>query len=281
VKKSVFVCIAALSVIFSAYAEEETITLFDENWTISPFLNYNMGIFQQNAIDQYRTDEPWSAGLGIRYKKISGCLSFPLSSARGFSLDFDINSYFEKVYYKAYIKYYDDFYLQNTAENSELDAFTAGIIATYVHNHKNHSLSSVINLDKKQNVSSGSLLYGFGTFFTSMYSPGKTMSNYAEKQNLLYFGPGIGYSYIWVFENDLFLNVSFLVLTNVGKNLSSNEWLTIPQVEPGIVFGHHKNTWAFNIKLMNNSTVLFWNRADLSYDILTLVTISSMFSKRF
>jgi hypothetical protein len=219
--------------------------------------------------------------LGLRYKKVAGKLSFPLSSDKGFALDFELNSYFDKVYFNAYIKYSDAFYVQETDENSGLDVFTAGHMATYVKNHKNHSLSSVINLDKKQNVSSGSLLYGLGAFYTSMYSQAETMSNYAEKQNLLYFGPSIGYSYIWVFESNLFLNVSVLGLTNVGKNLSSDEWLTIPQVEPKIVFGQHKNRWAFNITLMNNSTFLFWNSTDFSYDVLTLLTLSTMFSIRF
>jgi hypothetical protein len=263
-----------------AYAEE-AISLFDEKWTISPFLNYHMGIFQQNELDQYRTNKPWNIGLGLRYKKISGKLSFPLASSRGFSLDFEMNSYFDKIFYQAYIKYYDEFYVQETAENSGLDAFTSGIMATYVYNHKNHSLSSVINLDRKQNVSSGSMLYGFGTFYTSMYSQTKAMNNYAEKQNILYFGPSIGYSYIWIFENGLFLNISLLGFANIGRNFSSNEWLTIPQVEPRVVFGHHNDTWSFNITVMNNSTFLFWNDTNYSYDILTLLTLSTMFSKRF
>jgi hypothetical protein len=281
VKKSVFVCIAILSITFTVYAEEEVISTFDEKWTISPFLNYNMGIFQQSNADRYRTNKPWNLGLGIRYKKISGKISFPLSFSSGFSLDFDINSYFNKIFYRAYIKYYNDFYVHDTSENSGLDAFTSGLMATYVQNHKNHSLSSVINLDKRQNVSSGSMLYGLGTFYTSMYSQTQTMSNYAEKQNLLYFGPSIGYSYIWVFQSGLFLNASILGFTNVGRNLSSNKWLIIPQVEPRIVFGHHNDTWSFNITLMNNSTILFWNNAGFSYDALTLLTLSTMFSKRF
>jgi hypothetical protein len=274
-----------------AYAEEaekteediEAISLFDEKWTISPFMNYNMGILQQNNADLYRTDKPWNIGLGIRYKKISGKLSFPVSSSSsvGFSLDFDINSYFDRIFYKAYIKYYTEFYVQDSAENSGLDAFTSGLMATYVKNHKNHSLSSVINLDRKQNVSSGSMLYGLGAFFTSMYSQTQTMSNYAEKQNILYFGPSIGYSYIWVFENNLFLNVSLLGFSNVGKNFSSDEWLTVPQVEPRVVFGHHSNKWAFNITVMNNSTILFWNDDGFSYDVLTLLTLSTMLSIRF
>jgi hypothetical protein len=105
------------------------------------------------------------------------------------------------------------------------------------------------------------------------------MSNYAEKQNILYFGPSIGYSNIWVSENGMFLNVSFLIFTNVGRNFSTNEWLTVPQVEPRVVFGHHKGTWSFNIKLMNNSLILLGKNNN--YDILTLLTLSTMFSKRF
>ena len=280
-KKIVFAYMAAAAIMFAAiaYAEEteETVSLFDQKWAVSASSNNNMGIFSQYT-DLYISNRPWEIGLGLRYKKLSAQLAMPIASKK-FSVDFAFNFYFEKTFYEAYFKYYDDLYVMNSDKNSGLDILSSGMMATYVFNYENHSLSSVINLDKKQSESSGSMLYGFGVFYTSIHSTTETMNHYTERQRLLYTGPSIGYSYIWVFENGLFLNVSFLFLSNFGLNITMNEWLTIPQIEPRVVFGNHKKRWSFNIKLMNNSAIIVWD--DKDYDMLTLLTFSTMFSVRF
>jgi hypothetical protein len=279
-------------------ATEDIITTFKENWTFSIFSNYNMGAFNQSDTSQYRTNKPWDLGLGIRYKKFSFSVSFSMpftitgidtNTDNDSSIDFDFEfaTYFDKIYLEAYFKYYNNFYAFDTNESGGLDTLSTGIMATYVQNHKNHSLSSVIKLDKKQNISSGSLLYSLGAFFSSLDSTSETINNRDGRQNVIYFGPGIGYSYIWVFDNGLFLNASVIFLTNAGINLSTDKWLFIPYLEPTFVFGYHKTTWAFNIKVMYKTTVLLWDTAffqtstDSNYSLLTLFTIALTFTKRF
>ena len=274
-KVLIFISFAVLSVGFRVYAEE-TIQYFNEKLTISFLLNYNYGSFYQDNTEHI-TVRPVNVGFGVRYKNISASASFPIPF-KDTSFDLEINPYFERIYYHAYFKYYQDFYKRDQDEKSDLDILSSAITATYVLNHENHSLSSVINLDKKQTVSSGSFLYSFGTFFSSIFS--ETIENYHERrQNLLYFGPGIGYSYTFVFENDMFLNLSVVVFTNAGINLNNKEWSFIPQLEPHIVFGQHKKTWSFNIKIANNSEFILGEQSN--YDILTLSSISAVLSKRF
>jgi len=279
-------CMAA-NITAALYAQEntqESISAFEEKWTISAFAHYRMGIFNHNdteyyVSDRYITNNPLALGLGLRYKKIAASFSYPLPiKNKTFSMDFDFNSYLQKMYFEGYFKYYGDFYTEETNQKSGLDVLSLGVMATYVLNHENHSLSSVINLDKKQNTSSGSFLLSAGTFYSSLYSSNEIMSNYSERQRLLYTGPGFGYSYIHVFNNGMFFNISLLVFANIGINTTAVKMVTIPQLEPRFVFGQHKNRWSFNIKLVNNSAIIIWDNLD--GDVLDLLKISTMFSVR-
>jgi hypothetical protein len=237
-----------------------------------------MGIFGKVDSDQYETTKPLSVGLGVRYKKVSAKMSLSVPY-NGPSFDFELSSYLNRLYFEAYFKYYHNFYVRDTEERNELDMLSSGATMTFVQNYSNHSLSSVIKMDKKQNVSSGSFLYGFGLFYLSLDSKTEPLNNYEGRQRLIYTGPGIGYSYIWVFENGTFLNASFVLFLNAGINTSTGTWSAIPQWEPKIVFGQHHNTWSFNIKMANNTTFILWDTNNHNY--INLISLSATFSKRF
>lgn len=303
IKKTIFIAIlyAVLFVNFPVYAEdgaqledgaqsednlqsedtvqpEGSIQYFEEKLTISATINFHNGLFYHEKTS-LSTNRILNVGLGFRYKNISALVSFPIPFKISL-LDIDINQYFDKIYFNAYFKYYKEFYSNNTSEKSGLDILSSAITATYVVNHKNHSLSSVIDLDKKQTVSNGSLLYSFGTFFSSIYSTDEAMNDYNKKrQNLLYFGPGIGCSYTRVFGNDMFFNASLVIYTNMGINVNTKKISFIPQFVPQIIVGQHRKTWSFNIKLANNSEFII--KGQNVFDIITLSSISTIVSKRF
>jgi hypothetical protein len=309
--KTIFICIFIFNILFSAAVHaQDSITSFTNDWTLSFFSSYKQGIFTQTYTSEFRTNKPLDIGFGIRYKMFSAKFSYSLpvtnwlvanqpvteSSSAEPSFDFEFASYLGSIYFDGYFKNYRDYYVMNTNEPGGLDTLSAGIMATFVQNYKNHSVGSVMNLDKKQNISSGSLLFSLGVFFSSLHSTSEILSHYNERQNLIYFGPGIGYSYTWVFKNGSFLNASYVLYTNAGYNRSTNNWLFIPQVEPNFVFGHHFATWSVNIKVMNTTTLLLGDTAFLPYpneyvpnataymldiNVLSLLTISLTLSKRF
>jgi hypothetical protein len=255
----------------AVYAEN-SITTFDNDWAFSFFSNFNRGTFAQSGTAAFSSKPIWDIGMGIRYKKISASVSFPVpaadSSVAEPSFDFEFVSYLDKIYFDAYFKYYRDYH-GNSDEPCGLDTLVSGIAATFVQNYRDHSMSSVNELNKRQNISSGSFLYSLGAYYSSL-------NNYDEKQKLLYCGPGFGYSYIWIFRSGLFMNASLVFFANAGYNISTDKWLFIPHLEPNLVFGYHRDTWSANIKVMNKTTVV-----DESYDLLTLTTITCTFSKRF
>jgi hypothetical protein len=260
----------------------DTIYQFPQKWAVSLSSKYNMGIFQQQPAS-YRTDKPWDIGIGLRYKNLAAQGFIPLS-LKGGSFDIAVNFYLKKMYFETLIKRYQNFYINgddNTVGNEDigLDVMSSGILAGWVHNHTNHSLRSVYTLSEKQTASSGSFLYGFGVFYSSLYSQGGIIPRYNERQHIVYFGPAAGYSYTWIFKHDLFLNMAFTVGTDLGININDTKLLFIPQINPKIVFGHHNNSWSINTVMGNNTSFFLWSSRN--FEILIPVTISVTFSKRF
>jgi hypothetical protein len=259
---------------------EEAITEFDEKFAISLFGNYNIGIFVQEQAQGFRTDEPWKIGLGFRYKKYSANFSVPINFKFN-SFDAELNSYFEKLYYELYLKRYQSYFdgTDDEHENAGLDIMSAGLLAGWIHNNKNHSLSSIYSLNEKQNISSGSFLYGFGVYYTSVYSENHEITRYNERNHIIHFGPMAGFAYTWVFPHTMFLNACINIGANFGINTTENRILFIPQIKPKISFGHHGNTWSINAIMGSNASILLWDIH--SFDTLVPSTMTVTFSKRF
>jgi hypothetical protein len=243
---------------------------------------YNIGIFQQQST-AYSTDKPWDIGLGIRYKNLVAQAYIPLSFNND-SFDAALNFYLKRMYYETFIKRYTNFSLNNddepnNRENVGLDIMSGGIMAGWVQNHENHSLRSVFTLSEKQTIPSGSFLYGFGVFYTSIYSRNDALPRYTERQHIVYFGPTAGYSYTWTLPHDMFLNVNLNIGANLGINITDTTMLFIPQINPKFTFGHHNSSWSVNAVMGCNTSVLLWDKD--SFDTLVPATMSVSFSKRF
>jgi hypothetical protein len=154
---------------------------------------------------------------------------------------------------------------------------SGGIMAGWIHNYENHSLRSVA-ISENQTVSSGSFLYGFGTFYTSIYSRNTAITRYSERRYIVYFGPTAGYSYTWMLPRGMFLNAGLNTGTNLGININDTEILFIPQLNPKITFGHHNASWSINTVMGCNVSVLLWDMGNFS--TLAPATMSVTFSKR-
>jgi hypothetical protein len=259
---------------------EEAITEFDEKFALNFFGNYNIGIFMQEQTQSFRTDEPWRIGLGFRYEKYSAFFSVPVNFKFN-AFDMEINSYFEKLYLEIFLKRYQSYYDDKADENKNagLDIMSAGITAGWIQNNQNHSLGSVYSLNEKQNISNGSFLYGFGVYYTSLYSDNIEIKHYNERTHIIHFGPTGGYSYTWVLSNDIFINMGINMGANLGINTTENKLLFIPQIKPKISFGHHNRRWSINAVMGDNAMIVLWDINN--FDIVAPSTITVTFSKRF
>jgi hypothetical protein len=269
------------------FPEETTASVnekFKEKFVFNFMGNYNTGIFSQGQTVSYSTDEPSRIGLGFRYKKISAQIFIPVSFNFN-SFDLEFNSYFEEMYIESFLKHYRSFYDSNDTESNDvgLDVMTAGITAGWIHNYRSHSLSSIYHLDRKQTISNGSFLYGFGMFYTSIYAEKYAENNaierYRDRKHIIHFGPMAGYSYTWILPHSMFINTGITVGVNLGINIRENNLLFIPQIRPKISFGHHNRDWSINVIMACNSTILLWDKNNP--DILAPSTMTVTFSKRF
>ena len=240
-----------------------------------------MGIFINQETLGYRTDMPWRIGLGIRYKNILAQILVPVSFNNP-SFDLELNSYSEKMFFESFIKRYQHFYLADDMKYKDkdvgLDVMAVGITAGWIHNSQNHSLGSVFSLNRKQNITSGSFLYGFGVYYMSIHSENKDIVQYNERKHLIYSGPMAGYSYIWILPHDMFINFWINIGTNLGIDTNTNKLLFIPQIRPKFSFGHHSGTWSINM-IMGCNSIILWDKNNSN--IFAPVTITLCFSKRF
>jgi hypothetical protein len=286
-KENQILVIIFFSLTLSVFADD-TIVPFDETWAITISAKYVITSFSQEQSAQYTTDRPWAMGLGIRYKTTSAALLLPSFYAfdeHPFeSFDVQLSSYYDFIYYEAFSKRYQGF-TERTAEsegddkNIDLRVFSSGISAGWLLNGENHSLSAVYDLDCKQSSSSGSPIIGFGVFYTSIFSDDENIKRYADNQSFIYFGPNVGYSYTFVFPNNIFLNMNLVIGLDAGININTNRWLFIPLITPKLSFGHHNNAWSINVSAGCNYTAIIWD-AD-SIDNLRPATMTVTFSKRF
>jgi hypothetical protein len=277
---TLLLCMLNTSLLFSEDAGvEDVIVPFSGKLALNLSGKYNIGIFQQQS-SSYRTDRPWDIGFGIRYKNIAALAYIPIT-LKSDSFDIAVNFYLRKMYYETFFRRYTKFYNEDDEnhENAGLDIMSSGIMAGWIHGYKNHSLRSVFALSEKQTVSSGSFLYGFGAFYSLIYSQNNTMARYSERQHIVYFGPTAGYSYTFVLPQSMFLNVGLNFGANLGINVNDTNILFIPQINPKITFGRHNNSWSINAVMGCNASVLLWDMGN--FDILVPATMSITFSKRF
>jgi hypothetical protein len=257
---------------------------FEETWAVIVAGKYVVASFSPEEPGSYTTDRPWALGFGLRYKNNS--LSLFLPSFYAFddtpfeSFDVQLASYYDSVYYEAFCKRYRGF-SNGEAENKIIDLkiFSSGISVGWVQNNKNHSLSAVHDLDRRQLSSSGSVLLGFGVFYTSIFSDDANIKRYNDNQHLLYFGPAVGYSYTFIFPHSIFLNLSLAASLDAGININAGTWLFVPKVTPRLSFGHHNSTWSMNVSVGCDYTAILWNMNTVDY--LMPATMTVTFSKRF
>jgi hypothetical protein len=257
---------------------------FEEAWALTLAGKYVITSFSPEEPGFYTTDRPWALGLGLRYKHSS--LSLFLPSFYAFddnpfeSFDLQLASYFDAVYYETFCKRYRGFSNgEAESETVDLNVFSSGISIGWLQNNKNHSLSAVYDLDCKQVSSSGGVIFGFGVFYTSIFSGDTNIKRYNCGRHLVYFGPNTGYSYTFIFPRSIFLNLSLVIGLDAGININANKWLFIPRAMPKLSFGHHNGTWSINVTAGCDYTAILWDMSTV--DHLIPATMSITFSKRF
>ena len=255
-KKTCAVLLLLFCIIPLLYSQEKIIT-FDNNWTIDLSLNYHFLQFDQENIFGCRGNRPLDVGIGVAYKKIALGYNIelpffseyyaPSSQSFDMNLDFLGESYvvttFLSRYHSFFINKYEELDLF-TDDNVDLDILSMGVSIRWLLNYEAHTLRGVYTLDRKQTISSGSPIIGFGFYYHSIYSADDNLPSYETRQHFIYSGLLIGYSYTWIFGRGAFLNIDTVAGINPGFNTNEMKYVFIPSAFPNFSFGFHFNTWS-------------------------------------
>ena len=285
-----------LLIVPSLYSQEKIIS-FDNNWTIDLSLNYHFLRFDQEDLYDCRGNKPLDAGIGVRYRKIALGYNIELPffseyyapSSQSFDLNLDYigNNYIATAFFTRYNSFFvkDNQLTDLIADtNVDLDILSAGLSFRWILNNEIHSLRGVYKLDRKQTISSGSPIFGFGFYYHSIYSADEKLPGYETKQYFIYTGLMAGYSYTWIFGSGAFLNIDIAGGINPGLNTNEMKSVFIPTLFPKLTFGFHLNTWSiissFDVRFFITIQSYEVNAADwhqLSKFNITLLKISKRF----
>jgi hypothetical protein len=250
-----FVLLMFMSV--TVYSQEQGITKFEKaKFSLGLTTDYKYMLFDEMSEESYfYANKMLDLGLsiGLYGFKINFSYTLPIGyketpNNNNFSMDLKIDRYGTYSYNYGYLKYNSDFILDDNPAFSMI-ILNAGLTHEFLFN-KEHSLSSVYVLDRRQYVSNGSWVVGGGVFFSSIHSEDIVY----EHQYHLYLGPNAGYSYIWILNNNFFLHVLPVVGVNaimsLGSGFSITDSLSLGlQALPKVAFGYHGNNWSWNIYL--------------------------------
>jgi hypothetical protein len=265
---------------------------FNNRFALGLSLRYNGMYFLQekNPDENISSNLPLDFGFIAAFKWLT--LTFNLSLISTFNSEFFkdksfdtlINLYRETMYWKFFIKNYQGFHIDSINGDDRhretgLEMFSGGLYWLYILNNSRHSLRAVYSLDRKQNVSSGSVLLGANTIYNNIYSADGAISRYADRQHLLSLGPNGGYSYTWVFDNNMFVNLNVIAGLNLSVNINTSDLFFTPQILPKAVFGYHGRTWSINI--VGESEILLWRQNEETGDNTVWFSVSVTVMKRF
>jgi hypothetical protein len=255
-KKPLFAAVFAvfnLALCFCDENAQNAVERFNTDWNISIFSGYKYLLFLYGADEFASPNRPVDIGLGLSYKDWGFSLSMPFpfffeENKSPQTIDGAFSYCNDFIYGQFSFKIYKGFHIADAEEIPlELSISTATLQGMYILN-KEHSLRSIVNLDRLQNISNGSFLFGGAVAFTSIQSD--DIPAYNEESRYAHIGPAAAYSYTFIFKNHLFINLFLNAGVDLCINRDSRNVSVTPRINPKIAIGKHNSSWSFKFELV-------------------------------
>ncbi|WP_430900600.1 MULTISPECIES: DUF4421 domain-containing protein [unclassified Paraflavitalea] len=285
----------------SSYVES-----FDDQLTLRTYLSQKYTIFNVNGKGnqyflQYRPNTNLNLGLGATYRGLTINLGYGLKflnkdSDKGTTKYLDLQShlYGKKWRIDGFGQFYKGYFLfpKGTAASSvnsyyirpDIAVNELGVSAYYILNHRKYSYRAAFIQDEWQKKSSGSLLVG-GVFVAgrvkgdSAFVPSSRASLY-EQAAIRYLsyvqaGPGIGYSYTWVYKEHWYATGSGTISIDLGTvNERTNQvkyhtWRLAPDLLIRLVAGYNSADWGLSFSWVSNTNGIRGIHRTSSYSVNT------------
>lgn len=288
-------------------SENDYYETFEEQITTRLYLGKKYTSLIMNAPDgiqslRYRPNSLVTMGINGSYKS----LSLSLGSGFGFlnpnkeekgktrSFDFQTHLYTRDWVTDIYLQFYKGYYLSlgNTPGTTDRNYYKrpdvkVNLIGTSVYrllNGERFSYRAGFLQNEWQKQSAGSVLLGGEIYYGSTKGdsaliPSHLNSYYPQqgirRVRLLEFGPGAGYAYTFVWQENLFLtgsltfNADISMVKEVSASGSANRTSVTPNATLRAVAGYNSEEWAATISWLHNSTDFKGKSSNQEYSVKT------------
>lgn len=236
------------------------ISEFKKKFQLRFLTNYNFVSFWSSEFHEGSliSNRPVDAGLGFGYGDlyldILFALPFTLDNNRSKSLSFETGFDFFPSDWWIQGKYrrYSGFSVdsKNGPDFINLWEREAFISALWMATAKNKfTPRAAYFLDRKQEHSAGSMILGGRIQNRKTKDTDSTLAFYREERSISSGWVDMGYSYTWVYDNKMFINLWGVLGISVGSERSeesSNDFALLPEVITKMAFGQIRETWSWN-----------------------------------
>ena len=237
---------------------------------------------------RYVPNTSLTMGVGVTYQSISinlgygfGFLNTDRDKGKTNYLDLQSHIYGRKWTVDLLGQFYKGYYLtprglaasspQNFYVRPDLRIRLFGVSAYHIFNNDKFSYRAALIQNEKQKKSAGSLLVGADIYYgiikaDSSLVPTVLAENYTQKGirrlDFIKIGPGIGYAYTYVIQNNFFLtgslsgNLSLDYSYQHGVDSKAEKFAINPGFIYRLVAGYDKDDWNVNISLVGNQTTV-------------------------
>lgn len=101
-------------------------------------------------------------------------------------------------------------------------------------------------LDRKQRYSAGSLIIGGRVQHNRAVDRDSFLVYYQEPRQIFSTWADMGYTYTWVYGNDMFLNLWGIAGVAVSAESESKDFFMLPEVDVKVAYGYIADTWSWN-----------------------------------
>lgn len=271
--------IACLFLSVQVYAESSIVERFDKPYSLRLLINYNyMSLWNSND-DRHtlRSMRPVDVGIGAGFKDFSFDFKYSMGFTSGDNnfatscFDTGLDFFPKDLWLHLKFRGYQGFSYSEDKDEKEddvlvdddgvkLDFRQRDIFASVIWvtaGREQFSVRAPFFLDRIQSKSAGSLLFG-GKFQVSISRDhDKVIDFYSSRRDVYSAWVQSGYSYTWVFDNNLFVNIWGLVSLAFGAT-NDKSFGFIPDVNGKFAFGRWHNLWSWNMVLqMDYSPAIF------------------------
>jgi hypothetical protein len=249
----------------------------------------------------YRPNTTLNMGVGATYRAITlnlaygfGFLNNDAAKGKTNYLDLQTHFYTRQLAIDLSGQFYRGYYLNNRSTGypgkddyylrPDIGVALIGGSIYYIVNSRNFSLRAATLQSEWQTKSAGSMLIGAEIYYgavpgDSAFVPALFTGRYDQegikKVHLFKVGPGIGYTYTFVYDKHFYLtwglsaNINAGVAVEYSDTASKKRFTASPNYNYRFALGYNSSVWAFNVMLVGNEINFKGASSPHNYDIKT------------